>query len=161
MLFVQADGGLGAVLLFAWLAVLAAFGPPPAFDLAWRAAVHSYTQPWLTRLMWFASWIGGGWVLWPGGVLLVTVPCAARLEPDNADGDRWRFSAQGLTSLLETAFAGGDLRVHGEGNGDALVASLTGLAAEEVGTDRLERDDPAMPLLATARVVTPRGEAEA
>ena len=100
-------------------------------------------------------------MLKPGGVLLVTVPCAARLEPDNADGDRWRFSAQGLTSLLETAFAGGDLRVHGEGNGDALVASLTGLAAEEVGTDRLERDDPAMPLLATARVVTPRGEAEA
>ena len=61
---------LGAILLFAFLALIASTGPPPAVDLAWRAAVHSYAHPWITRVMWFASWMGSGWVLWPGGVLL-------------------------------------------------------------------------------------------
>ena len=57
--------------MFAWLAGMALIGGPPAFDLALRGHVHSYAHPGLTRFMWFASWLGSGWILWPGGALLV------------------------------------------------------------------------------------------
>jgi len=62
---------LAAVLLFAWLAEMALIGGPSSFDLGLRGQVHSYAHPRLTQLMWFASWLGSGWVLWPGGALLV------------------------------------------------------------------------------------------
>lgn len=62
----------GALLLFAWLAELASHDAPP-FDLAGRAAVHTLASPWLTRAMEAASFLGGGWVLWPGGVLIAVL----------------------------------------------------------------------------------------
>ncbi|MEO8597780.1 MAG: phosphatase PAP2 family protein [Candidatus Solibacter sp.] len=61
---------LCAIVTFVWLAEVALFGPPSPFDLHWRQHVHSYAQPWITHVMWFASWLGSGWVLWPGGMLL-------------------------------------------------------------------------------------------
>jgi undecaprenyl-diphosphatase len=61
---------LGAVLLFAWLAQLASRDVPRDFDMAGRVAVHAYAQPWLTLVMKAASLAGGGWGLWPGGVLI-------------------------------------------------------------------------------------------
>ena len=62
---------LGAVLLFSWLAWLASLSGPPQFDLALRATVHSCARPWLTAAMKAASLAGGGWGLWPGGMLIV------------------------------------------------------------------------------------------
>ena len=62
---------LGAVLMFAWLAEMALIGGPSPFDLGLRGQVHAYAHPQLTQFMWFASWLGSGWVLWPGGALLV------------------------------------------------------------------------------------------
>ena len=61
---------LGAVLLFAWLAQVAARGVTPEFDTAGRDAVHAYARPWLTLVMKAASFAGGGWVLWPGGAMI-------------------------------------------------------------------------------------------
>jgi undecaprenyl-diphosphatase len=58
------------VLLFAWFAQLASFSGPMEFDTAGRAAVHAYAAPWLTVVMKGASFAGGGWVLWPAGVLI-------------------------------------------------------------------------------------------
>ena len=62
---------LGAGLLFAWLAWLASRGAPPGFDTAGRDAVHAFASPWLTLVMKAASQAGGGWGLWPAGVLIV------------------------------------------------------------------------------------------
>jgi undecaprenyl-diphosphatase len=64
---------LAAGLLFAWLAWLASAAGPPAFDTAGRDAVHAFAQPWLTSVMKAASLAGGGWGLWPAGVLIVVL----------------------------------------------------------------------------------------
>jgi membrane-associated phospholipid phosphatase len=75
---------LGAVLLFAWLAQLASLGWPPEIDTAGRAAVHAYAAPWLTWVMKAASTAGGGWGLWPGGVLIVCLLARAGRGRDAA-----------------------------------------------------------------------------
>ena len=62
--------GLGAVLLFAWFAWLASRAAVPQFDTAGRDAIHAYARPWLTQIMEAASLAGGGWGLWPAGVLI-------------------------------------------------------------------------------------------
>jgi membrane-associated phospholipid phosphatase len=62
---------LGAVLLFAWLAHLTLGAVAPGFDMAVRAAVHTHASPWLTGVMKAASQAGSGWVLFPGGVIIV------------------------------------------------------------------------------------------
>jgi membrane-associated phospholipid phosphatase len=62
--------GLAALLLFAWFAWLASQGAPPYFDIAGRDAIHAYARPWLTLVMEAASLAGGGWGLWPVGVLI-------------------------------------------------------------------------------------------
>jgi membrane-associated phospholipid phosphatase len=67
----DAAAALGAGLLFAWLAWLASRGAPPGFDTAGRDAVHAFASPWLTLVMKAASQAGGGWGLWPAGVLIV------------------------------------------------------------------------------------------
>jgi undecaprenyl-diphosphatase len=65
--------GLGALLLFAWLAWLASLAGVPAFDLAGRGAIHACARPWLTQIMEAASLAGGGWGLWPVGVLMAAL----------------------------------------------------------------------------------------
>jgi undecaprenyl-diphosphatase len=62
---------LVALLLFAWFAWLASRAVPPDFDRAGRDAVHAYARPSLTRVMEGASLAGGGWGLWPVGVLVL------------------------------------------------------------------------------------------
>src|ERR1019366_2051463 len=62
--------GLAAVFLFAWFAWLASHGAPPDLDMAGRDAIHAYARPWLTLVMEAASLAGGGWGLWPVGVLI-------------------------------------------------------------------------------------------
>jgi undecaprenyl-diphosphatase len=61
------------MLLFAWLAQLASRSGVPWFDTAGRAAVHAYAHPWLTLVMEAASAVGGGWVLWPAGAIIVAL----------------------------------------------------------------------------------------
>jgi undecaprenyl-diphosphatase len=64
---------LGAVLLFAWFAWLASRAAVPQFDTAGRDAIHAYARPWLTQIMQAASLAGGGWGLWPAGVLIAAL----------------------------------------------------------------------------------------
>jgi undecaprenyl-diphosphatase len=62
--------GLLAALLFTWFAWLASRAVVPPFDAAGRAAIHALAHPWLTPIMKGASLVGGGWGLWPVGVLI-------------------------------------------------------------------------------------------
>jgi GT2 family glycosyltransferase/SAM-dependent methyltransferase len=95
-------------------------------------------------------------LLKPGGVLLASAPSAARIEADVPRTDYWRFSAEGFASLLTDSFSSPDVDVQVHGNGEALAAFLVGLAAEELGSQRLDRTDPDLPLVITARAVKAR-----
>lgn len=75
---------LAAGLLFAWLAWLASRAGPLAFDTVGRDAVHAFAQPWLTSVMKAASLAGGGWGLWPAGVLIVVLLARAAREREAA-----------------------------------------------------------------------------
>jgi undecaprenyl-diphosphatase len=61
---------LVALLFFAWLAVEVSRGNTMGFDLAVRAAVHSWASQYLTYAMRGASAIGESWFLIPLGLLL-------------------------------------------------------------------------------------------
>lgn len=95
-------------------------------------------------------------ILKPGGVLLATVPCAARIDDESGlDHDHWRFTADGLAGLLAQAFPRAEVDVRAEGNRTAVLAFLAGLAAEEVGQDELDAGDPSSPLVITCRALVP------
>jgi SAM-dependent methyltransferase len=92
-----------------------------------------------------------------GGVLLLTVPTATRIESsyEHAD-DLWRFTPVGLSRLLQTHLPDGETATSGRGNLLTTISYLLGLAAEDLRSEDFSDDDPAFPLIATARVVRPR-----
>jgi hypothetical protein len=93
-------------------------------------------------------------VLKPGGVLLATGPCVARIDSESGlDGDFWRLSEDGFRRLLAEAFPKDTIDVQPHGNPVAAMAFLVGLAASEVDPAELDRPDPKYPLLLTARIV--------
>jgi len=92
--------------------------------------------------------------LLPGGVLLVSVPCLARLELPH--GDFWRLSADGLERLLLTHLPPeAEVQTEQHGNAPAAAAYLLGLAIEDVGEAMIERDDWRFPLISLGRVRRP------
>jgi SAM-dependent methyltransferase len=84
-------------------------------------------------------------ILAPGGVALVTVPGVSRICREEADewGDFWRFTSDSARRLFTDAFgpAPGGVEVTAYGNVLAATAMLHGLAAEEVGADKLDDRD--------------------
>ncbi len=83
-------------------------------------------------------------VLKPGGVLLATVPGMSQTSPHAEWGERWawgftRVSARGLVA---EAFLGGSVEVTTYGNVLTTVASLHGLAADELRREELDHHDP-------------------
>jgi SAM-dependent methyltransferase len=87
-----------------------------------------------------------------GGVLLVTAPCVSRLDAGSrSSGEYWRFTPDGLRSVLSTVFD--DLEVVAFGNVLTCVAFLLGMAKEELRSRELETADPFFPLLVAARAV--------
>ncbi|MGC4885690.1 class I SAM-dependent methyltransferase [Micromonospora sp. DT227] len=93
----------------------------------------------------------------PGGALLLTVPCLARVSPSGGTADRWRFTPAGLHHLL-TDWPG-PTQVTGYGNLRTCLAALLGEAAEELTATERKHIDPRFPLLAvaTARRATNQG----
>ena len=107
-------------------------------------------------------------MLKPGGVLLVTVPCASMVaEEYGAAGDHWRMTEAGARVLFEDFFGADDLQIASKGNVLAITAFLYGLSCDEVTEAELAAHDPAYPLLVTVRAVKParvagaRGDASA
>jgi SAM-dependent methyltransferase len=89
-----------------------------------------------------------------GGVALITVPVSAhRIIPDS--GDRWRFTPQGLDTLLRQTVPEAEVRFEAGGRGNFLAnaAFLYGLAEEDLEPADLAGYDPDYPLVAVARVV--------
>jgi SAM-dependent methyltransferase len=89
-----------------------------------------------------------------GGVALITVPASGfRVMP--GQGDLWRFTPEGLATLLARGLPATevDRQVEGRGGFLASVGFLYGLAVEDLTPDELTRHDPDFPLIATARFV--------
>jgi SAM-dependent methyltransferase len=90
--------------------------------------------------------------LLPGGVLLLTVPVAARVDSAAATTDAWRFTPVGLRILLDRGCPDAEITVEAAGNVLTVTAFLQGISAEELRAEEFDVHDPAFPLLAMARV---------
>lgn len=93
----------------------------------------------------------------PGGVLLLTTPVVARVDPTaGTAGDYWRLQPAGLAELLHTALpADATVEVGGAGNVLLCICTLMGIAAEEVSASELSHNDARFPVIAVARVRRP------
>ena len=95
-------------------------------------------------------------VLKPGGVLLVTLPCASMVATEyGSRGDHWRVTEAGARALFEREFDAADLSIRARGNLLATTAFLHGLCCEDLDPEEFAVDDPAYPLLITVRAQKP------
>lgn len=91
----------------------------------------------------------------PGGTLLVTAAFICRVDPDEPQIDRWRFSPAGLRTLLDHACPDADVAIRPFGNVTASIAFLHGLASEELRPADLDHVDPRFPVVTAAVVRRP------
>lgn len=96
-------------------------------------------------------------ILKPGGVLLVTLPGISQISRYDMDrwGDHWRFTTRSARRLFEETFPAGSVRVEAYGNVLAAIASLHGLAAEELKKEELDYPDPDYEVIIMVRAVKP------
>jgi SAM-dependent methyltransferase len=93
-------------------------------------------------------------ILRPGGVLLVTVPAASRIdEKCMPAGDYWRFTAAACTRLFADAFGRSNVVVQSRGSVLTCIAFLVGLAYQELKRSELDYHDDHFPLVITVRAV--------
>jgi SAM-dependent methyltransferase len=95
----------------------------------------------------------------PGGTALVTVPGISQIDRGEW-GDTWYWSLTPAAArrLFAEAFGPAQVSVEAQGNVFAATAFLQGLAVEEVSLDRLERHDPAYPVIVTVRATRIEGD---
>lgn len=86
-----------------------------------------------------------------GGILLLTVPCASRLDPNVPHEDRWRFTPAGVKTLVSKVFGADATEVTQFGNLASTVGYLTGISSEEMRSDQVGLEDPYYPLVVCAR----------
>jgi SAM-dependent methyltransferase len=90
----------------------------------------------------------------PGGTLLFTGPCIARID-NTHEWDHWRYTPLGLRALLAKLLPDAEVTVEAHGNVLAGAAFLYGIAVQELTEAELEADDPRFPLIVCARVSKP------
>lgn len=97
-------------------------------------------------------------IIKPGGVLLATFPGISQISRYDMEcwGDYWRFTTLSARRLFEEAFPESDVRAEAYGNVLTAVASLHGLAAEELKREELDYYDQDYEVLITVRAVKPR-----
>lgn len=90
----------------------------------------------------------------PGGTLLLTTPVVARVDPTSGpSGDYWRLQPAGLADLVQAALPPeAHVEIGSAGNVLVCLATLMGIAAEELTEQELTHDDPRFPVIATARI---------
>ncbi len=89
----------------------------------------------------------------PGGVLLATVPGITPLDKNEW---HWSLTQHSLKRLLEPLCD--DVSIEAFGNLFAATAFLHGAAVVETGTQKLDRFDPAYPVIVAARAVARTGQ---
>jgi peptidoglycan/xylan/chitin deacetylase (PgdA/CDA1 family) len=95
-------------------------------------------------------------ILRPGGVLLVTLPCASRVCVEYGhDGDFWRVTEAGARALFSEYFALDRLEISAYGNVLVNAAFLYGLACHELSEADFDVSDPYFPLIVSVRATKP------
>lgn len=123
--------------------------PPEAFDCAVVPQTLVYVKdP-------FAAVANLWQSLASGGVLLLTVPAIARVDPAFTADDRWHFTPAGLKEVVGRSCPGGSSVVEAHGNPVVAVAFLYGLAQEELRQSELDANHPHFPIVVTAAVTKP------
>jgi SAM-dependent methyltransferase len=92
-------------------------------------------------------------ILRPGGVLLATLPTGGRIDPTSKVPEYWRFTAASCARLFGEIFGDGNVQVESHGNVLVCIASLLGMATEELSRKELETNDPMFPVEITVRAV--------
>lgn len=90
-------------------------------------------------------------ILKPKGVLLVGVPHVSICDP--GIGELWRFTEEGLRTLLTRCFPGGRVEVRGFGNSLVAAGDLRGMTFNEFLDRELESYDPWCPAEICGRAV--------
>lgn len=93
----------------------------------------------------------------PGGSLLATVPCISQVSRYDMDrwGDYWRMTDRGARTAFEREFAPDLVTVVAFGNVLTAIASLAGLAAEELEARELDWADPDYQVLVAVHATKP------
>jgi SAM-dependent methyltransferase len=95
-------------------------------------------------------------ILKPGGVLLLTahgITKIARREGVDDWGEYWHFTSQSLQRILAEPFSSANVKINVYGNVLAAIASLHGLAAEELSDAELNSLDADFEIILAARAV--------
>jgi SAM-dependent methyltransferase len=97
-------------------------------------------------------------ILKPGGVLLVTshgISKIGRREGIDPWGEYWRLTTQSANLLFQECFPSTNIKIEVYGNVLSAIASLHGLAAEELNQNELDYSDPDYEVLVAVRAVKP------
>ena len=92
-------------------------------------------------------------ILKPGGVLLVAVPHVSMCEPSLHE--LWRFTPEGLNTILSKIFGAENVTVDAYGNSLSTVADFRGLVVRELSQAELEYHDGRFALEVCARAIKP------
>lgn len=90
-----------------------------------------------------------------GGTMLITVPCAARIDGRAPESDYWRWTPEGLRAMMDRHCDGAEVEVEGGGNLIATLAAMLGCAVEDLRPQDLADNDPVFPIIACAAVTKP------
>ena len=93
-------------------------------------------------------------ILRPGGVLLASLPSVSRVVPRHeAPFDYWRFTPDVCQRLFGDVFGHEQVSVEAHGNVLVAIASLAGMAQEELRPGELDAVDVEFPVVVTVRAV--------
>ncbi|MBI3316622.1 MAG: methyltransferase domain-containing protein [Candidatus Omnitrophica bacterium] len=92
-------------------------------------------------------------ILKPEGVLLVSVPAIARIDPGARATDYWRFTPMGLCKLMEEHTQPQNIEITVHGNVLSDFGFLMGLSHHELSERELNTTDTDFPLVLCARAV--------
>lgn len=86
------------------------------------------------------------------GVLLVTLPSAAKIDPDaGTKNDYWRFTEASAKYLFSKYFESSKLEIKTHGNAALLWQSLAGFSQQDTYKKFFKMNNPAFPLIVTVR----------
>lgn len=89
----------------------------------------------------------------PGGCILITAPALSRRAlPHDAPQDLWRFTREGLHRLIELAVPEAEIEIRSYGTLTAAIATLLGLARQDLRRREIDATDPDFEVIVAARV---------